>query len=209
MDLAPEIPKHRVYEEVLELRGIAVVLVVICALVCATGAFGQAAPPAGAPPMRLEPRPCALMMLRFLRPSMVPSLVKILSLTDDQTSKVTDLLTKADEAAKPKVEDQRKATKDFATALASPDASQAALVTAFEKAMKSETAIAAESVKTLFALRGLLTDQQKADFTKMIESRTDAWRREGMGMGLGGPTPLPPPQPPPAAGEPKPAEPAK
>jgi Spy/CpxP family protein refolding chaperone len=201
----------RYHKEALELRVIAIVLVVICALVCVTGALAQgpATPPASPAFMRLEPRPCALMALRFIRPSMVPSLAKNLNLTDEQTAKITDLLAKADDALKPKIEEQRKATKDFATALTSPDASQAAIVSAFEKAMKSETAIAAESVKTLFALRGLLTDQQKADFNKMVETRTDPWRREGFGVSPGVPASPQPPPPPPPVEQPKADQPAK
>jgi len=158
--------------------------VIVCVAVCLLASTGTsiaqqptAAPPSAAP-MRLEPRPCALMALRFIRPSMVPRLTRDLGLSDEQAAKATDVLTKADEAMKPLVEEQRRATAEFARALAKPDSSHAALVSAFEKAMKAETAMASEMIKTLFALRDLLTDQQKQQFNKLIETQTGPWTRE-------------------------------
>jgi len=189
------------------LRRIPALSIVVVLTLVATGAFAEppAALGAAAPPMRLEPRPCTLLALRFIQPQMVPALAKSLSLTDEQKTQVTDLLTKAEAALKPKIEEQRDIAKQFVVAMASSDVSQAALVSALEKAMKAEGSIAAEKIKTLFALRAILTDQQKTELNKIIEQRTESWRREGFAAGV--PTPLAPPIAPPApAEEPKPAK---
>ncbi|MGC8862709.1 MAG: Spy/CpxP family protein refolding chaperone [Armatimonadota bacterium] len=145
-----------------------------------------------APAIRLEPRPCALMALRFIRSSLVPRLTRDLGLTDEQATRASELLSKADEKMSPLIEEQRRATEEFARALAKPDSSHAALVAAFEKAMKTETALASELIKTLFALRDLLNDQQKEQFNKLVEMQTRPWTREAVVSGSGSqPTPAP------------------
>jgi Spy/CpxP family protein refolding chaperone len=135
-------------------------------------AFSQTSPARRMP----EPSPCSLMALRFLRQAAVPRLTKDLNLSEEQVSKITDLLKRAEEAMKPKIEEQRQATKDFVLALANPNASEDDLINAFRKVSKSEEAIAAESIKVLVAIRNLLTEEQKLSLSKILESRTRPWQ---------------------------------
>lgn len=147
--------------------GFAVLLLMAVSL-----AFGQASPA----PRMLEPSPCSLMALRFLRQAAVPRLTKDLNLSEEQVGKITDLLKRTEEAMKPKIEEQRQATKEFVLALANPNAGEDDLISAFQKVSKSEEAIAAELIKALVAIRNTLTEEQKLTLSKILESRTRPWQ---------------------------------
>ena len=191
------------------------VLLVLSGLLVAWGAAVLAQGPAAAPattpaapamapamlaPM-LSPTPCILQALRLLHPQLMPFLAKRLNLTDAQKTQIADLLTKSEDAIKPKIEEQRKAAADFAIAMAKSDTTEAALLAAAEKAQKAEMAIIADRIKTLVAVRAAFTDQQKTDFTQFVEQRTMIWRGEAFP-----PRPMPPAKPVPNG--PAPAEPA-
>ncbi len=135
-------------------------------------AFAQSASPVA----RLEPSPCALMALRFVRQAAVPRLTKDLSLTDEQVNKITEILRQTEEAMKPKIDQQRQATKEFVLALANPATDERQLNAAFEKVSKTESAIAEELVKALVAIKSLLTEEQKTALSKLLESRTRPWQ---------------------------------
>ncbi|MDH7601252.1 MAG: Spy/CpxP family protein refolding chaperone [Armatimonadota bacterium] len=144
----------------------------LLAILLPAAALAQSA----APTVRLEPSPCALMALRFIRQAAIPRLTKDLNLTDDQVNKITDILRQTEEAMKPKIEQQRQATKEFVLALADPASDEKKLNAAFEKVSKAECELAAESIKALIAIKNLLSQEQKAALSKILESRTRPWQ---------------------------------
>ena len=154
--------------------------------------------PPGMPPggMMVMPRPCVLQALRGLQPQMAEMLTRLLSLSDDQKKQVAEVLMKAEEALKSKVEAQRKADEEFLTALVKEDSDKAALTAAGDKAIKAESAVLAEQIKTLLDLRALLSDQQKKDLGRFLEQRGMMWRAGGMPPPPRPPIAPPPPEPP-------------
>ncbi|MGQ9455695.1 MAG: Spy/CpxP family protein refolding chaperone [Armatimonadota bacterium] len=137
-----------------------------------TVAFCQTQPQ----PTRVEPSPCPLMALRFIRLAAVSRLTKDLNLTEEQVTRVTEILKSSGESVRAKIEEQRRAVSDFVTVLANPKASESEMVESFEKAVRSESAIAAELVRAMIAVREVLTEEQKAAFAKMLELWTNPWK---------------------------------
>lgn len=127
-------------------------------------------------PTRIEPSPCPLMALRFIRVAAVPRLTKDLNLTEEQVSRVTEILKRSEESVRVRIEEQRRAVSDFVTILANPKASESDMVASFDKAAKAESAIAAELIRAVVAVRDILTEEQKAAFAKMLELRTNPWK---------------------------------
>lgn len=139
----------------------------------APAAVTQASPP----PPTMQPRsdiprpvPCILPTLRLINP-----LSSRLSLTDDQKTKVTDLLSKADADLKSKIESQAKIANDYITVLINTSATQADLTAAAEKAMKAETDVLMQRIQTLFALRALLTPEQNKQLSDYLAQATIPW----------------------------------
>lgn len=139
------------------------------------------------------PAPCIVPATRVLHPRMVDMLAARLSLTEDQQKKIADLLTRVEEDMAPVIEAQQAAARDFVIAFGNPDTSQADLVAAAEKAMKAELAIMTERIKTLYALRALLTPEQNKSFSELLEQYTSPWRAQGAQPRVVPPRPTPPP----------------
>ena len=170
------------------------VLILVGTAALAQGAASQPGAAPAPPQLMLMPRPSALQAMRLLSPQMAPYLAKRLNLSDTQKTQITDLLTKAENALKPKIEAQRKAIQEFVVAMADGGTTEALLTAAAEKTSKAELAIVAEKIKTLIQIRDILSDQQKAEFNKYVADRTMLWRTEGASP-FGG-TPVSPPAPP-------------
>jgi len=122
------------------------------------------------------PRPCILATFRPLSPQMTPVLVGRLKLEDPVKTKVTELLAKADADLKPNIDAQRKASEAFVVVLAKPNATESELAAAGEVVMKAEAEIVAQKVKTIVALRALLTSEQNDELSKLIDQYTSPWR---------------------------------
>ncbi len=179
------------------MRGIAAFsLTLILVLLALSIAVAQDAPTAAPEPRPIPvlPRLCLLQSMRFMSPLTWPSLSARLSLTDEQKTKVSDLLAKADETLKALVETQRKTAENFAVAMAKPETDQTALLAAADEVMKAEAAIMTERVKTFGELKALLDDEQKVELGKYLEN-TKTWWRESGSPGLV-PLTLPAPAPP-------------
>lgn len=140
--------------------------------------------------------PCILPTLRIVSPQMIQTLSMRLSLTEDQKTKVSDLLNKAEKDIKPKVEAQVKAGQDYVAELAKPEVTQAQLTAAADKALKAEAEVMTMRISALFALKSLLTADQNKLLADRLAAYSFAWR-EG-GRPAPGPTPAPAPAPAPA-----------
>ncbi len=136
------------------------------------------APPApGAAPTALQvlvnpqslPAPCPLYIFRFMQPRGADILARELKLTDEQKSKVAEVLTKFSEDLQPKVTAQRSAGAEFAAAVANPESTPAAITAAADKVMKAELDIVSEDAKTLQTLRGMLTPEQAELFRVFLD----------------------------------------
>ena len=165
----------------------------------ATSAAATVAPPAPpAPPQlpsrieTLRPVPCILPTLRLISP-----LSGRLNLTEDQRTKVTELLTKADADLKPKIENQIKVAADYVKVLVNTDATQAELVAAANNSMKAETDVLMARIQTLFAMRALLTPDQNKQLSEYLAQATIPWSDRA--HVLGGRPQTTVPTPPPAA----------
>jgi Spy/CpxP family protein refolding chaperone len=149
-------------------------------------------PMAVPPPPRMEmtrSAPCILPTLRLVNPQMMQTLSMRLSLTDDQKSKVADLLDKADKEIKPKIEAQIKAGQDYVAQLTKPTVTQAELTAVADKAMKAETDVLMARINTLFALKALLTPDQNKLLADRLAQYSYPWREGGRPM----PNPTPNP----------------
>ena len=137
-------------------------------------------PPPPQPPMaarnNISPAPCVVSAFRLFNPLMVDVLCSKLNLDAQQKKTVLDLLTKSEEAAKPKIEAQRQAAEKFMTTMGKPDLTEAELLTAGENAMKAESDLLTEKIKAFSSLRKILTDQQKTELAKFIEGYSVMWR---------------------------------
>lgn len=151
-------------------------LVPLVLLVSASVAFAEdtAAPQPAANPS-LTPKPCAMQSLWMLQGG-TKLLSERLKLTEDQNTKVAQVMVKADEALKPLIEAQRKAAQDYAVLLIKPDAREADVKIAADAAIKAEGAILAERIKLLYAIRALLTPEQLSQFNSALEMQTRIWR---------------------------------
>ncbi len=99
-----------------------------------------------------------------------------MNLTDDQKIKVTDLLVKAEKDSEPAVMAQKKAAEDFVTLLGKQDASEKDLRAAAISAESAEQALIMEKIKTLMALRALLTSGQNEALSKWLDRWTAQWK---------------------------------
>ena len=104
-----------------------------------------------------------------------------LKLTDGDKTKVSDILTKSEEAMKPLIQAQRKAAEECVTALTKPGLQEIEVQTAADLAMKAEAAILTEKIKTLFALRAALSPEQVTELNSMIDQATSIWRPGAFG----------------------------
>ncbi|MCX8053766.1 MAG: hypothetical protein N3B12_08150, partial [Armatimonadetes bacterium] len=77
---------------------------------------------------------------------------------------------------------------------------QESLIAAFDKAMKAESVLAEELIRTLCKLRELLTDSQKANFAKFVQVQINPWVKEASDY-LPKPPAMPNPLPTPPAAE--------
>lgn len=130
----------------------------------------------GTPNPRSFPAPGILMAFRFLHPRAAVVLAEQLKLTDDQRTKVADLVEKLDEALNPKVEVQRKAADAFANAMIDSNTTQAAIAAAAEKVMKAELDLISEYTKALQDVRALLTQEQSKLLQQFLERHTMPFR---------------------------------
>jgi Spy/CpxP family protein refolding chaperone len=125
----------------------------------------------------IQPAPCALTALRLIQPNSVTMFEARLKLTPDQKAKVADLLKKAEEALKPKIELQRAAAGKFQDSLITKGATEATIIADGQAAMAAETALLVEKIKTLMALRALLTEDQNAELDKIFRQFGMPWRQ--------------------------------
>lgn len=180
-------------------RAFALCIIVILVLSCAgaLAAEGEARSPVTPPPSAPGilgplsfPRPSILFAFRFLHPRAIDSMAKDLNLSDAQKAQVTQLINKLDEISKPKIQAQHKAAEEFAIALADPSKTEAELKAAADKVFKAESDLVVENIKTLNAIRALLTQEQSAAMKKFLEQRTMPYRTSIMPT-LAGPPPPP------------------
>jgi len=175
------------------MRRTLIVLIVIAVLTALAGAApAQSAPPAKpagvdpppGPPDEtpgprveiLRPAPCILPTLKLVNLQTVQTLSARLSLTEDQKTKITDLLTKADKDLKPKIENQIKLSRDYIAVLTNAGATQSELTAAAEKVMKAESEVLMARIGALFGLKGLLTADQNKQLAEYLELSTRAYR---------------------------------
>lgn len=147
-----------------------------------TTAAPAAATPATPPHSVMETvrtAPCILPTLKLMNSQMMQTLSLRLNLTDDQKTKVADLLDKADKDIKPKIEAQIKAGQDYIAQLTNTSTTQAELTMAADKAMKAESDVLMARIGTLFALRGLLTVDQNKQLSDRLTISTYPWREGG------------------------------
>ena len=159
---------------ILTLTAIAVLAVGACAQNAAPPVAQVPAPQAG--PATLNPDPCVLVALRSLHPRMVDSLATWLKLTSDQKIKVADLLTKAEADLQPAVKAQRKAAEDFVALMVKSTPSEHELTAAAAIAESAEQVMLIAKVRTLVALRALLTAEQNEAMSKWLDRWSAAWK---------------------------------
>lgn len=159
-------------------------LVLVCALVLASlTVFADTTPSApessATPPVMISPAsvpaPSVLTALRMISIQSYPVLESQLKLTDAQKPRVRDLLTKAEEKFKTLIEAQRKAGRAFVEALTAKT-DETMLISLGQAAAKADADLIAEKVKTLDALRALLTDQQNMDLNKALDRIGIMWK---------------------------------
>jgi Spy/CpxP family protein refolding chaperone len=136
------------------------------------------------------PAPSVLTALRVIALGSYPVLESQLKLTDAQKPQVRDLLTKAEEKFKTLIEAQRKAGRAFVEALTAK-IDEARMISLGQAAAKADADLIAEKVRTLNALRALLTDQQNADLNTVLDRAAMMWK-----MGPGSPPRTPAAAPP-------------
>lgn len=132
-------------------------------------------PPASKTPY---PAPCIAPTLRVLQSSMLPMLTTRLNLTADQQTKIKDLVTQCEQACLPKIEAQIQATQNYITLLTKDGVTEAELTAAVNTTMKAEGDILIEKVKTLTAIRALLTPDQNKTLTEMLTQWTSPWQQK-------------------------------
>jgi Spy/CpxP family protein refolding chaperone len=137
--------------------------------------------------------PSILPTLRLIDAQMAPTLGFVLNLTDDQKTKVLDLLTKSDNDQKPKIEAQAKAAQDYIALLGKSDATQTDLLAAADKVLKAESEIMAVRIGALVALRAILTPEQNKKLSDAVAQPAHRWLPQP------GAPPAPPLTPPPSA----------
>jgi Spy/CpxP family protein refolding chaperone len=175
------------------MRQTLIVLIVIAVLTALAGAASAQSAPSGKPAgvesppgppdqtpglrvQILRPAPCILPTLKLVNLQIVQTLSARLNLTEDQKTKITDLLTKADKDLKPKIENQVKLTRDYIAVLTNPGATQSELAAAAEKVMKAESELLMARIGALFGLKGLLTADQNKQLADYLEQSTRAYR---------------------------------
>ncbi|MCE5315535.1 MAG: hypothetical protein ABFD49_09570 [Armatimonadota bacterium] len=174
----------------------ALFLALVCMIVIpATALVAQdapPAPPADSQPAPVQPRtpgnadmvfpaPCLMSSLHIINQGAVAMLSSRLHLTDDQKTSAGDMLKQADLALKPKIDIQKKAGQKYADLLLKNDTPEPALLAAADEAMKAESVIVAEKIKTLRALRALLNDQQNTELNSMLAQFAAPWQSKKMG----------------------------
>jgi Spy/CpxP family protein refolding chaperone len=163
------------------MRKTALVLAVLALLLSAALVWGQA-PPAGRTgpggtgggrggfmmgPAMAVPAPTAMSFDRMFGQ---------LQLTDDQTTKIKDILTKSDTAMTPLAQKSTDATQALRTALLAPTMDSAKVKGLATAAETAEAAVIDARIQTWTAVRGILTADQ---LTKLQESMNAP--RGGMG----------------------------
>ncbi len=133
-------------------------------------------PPPGILGPQNFPRPSILFAFRFLNPRSIDSMARDLNLSDAQKAQVTQLINKLEETSKPKIQAQHKAVEEFAIALADQSKTESELKAAADKVFKAESDLVTENIKTLNAIRALLTQEQSTAFKKFLEQRTMPYR---------------------------------
>lgn len=195
------------------MRKVLFVFLALVLVACASAALAQQ-PPQGPPPpgqfgggfgMRGPSMSCPAMMIAPPQVAMIERSADTLALTDDQKTKLTDVLTKSETALRdlrPKADAASKALRD---ALFAPTFDSAKVAGLLADAQKIETAIANSEIGTWTEIRAILTADQ---VTKLSDSMN---RRMGGGFGggnrgggnrgnrgggnPGGPPPAPPAEP--------------
>lgn len=162
--------------------------------------LGPGTPPPGQRPGVARTAPCIVPTLRMISPQMMPMLSTRLSLTEDQKTKVLDLLTKLDNDTKPKIEAHTKLAREYAELLIKTDATQADVLAAADKTMKAEGEILSAKIQALFAIKALLTADQSKLLADYMDQYTRPWREPRTVPGSvtpnfvpGQPTPVPAP----------------
>lgn len=121
------------------------------------------------------PAPSILGSTRQITLSALPMLSARLNLTEAQQTQIRSLLQAAEKAAAPQIEAQKRASKAFADALVA-GAGEAELTALAKAAMQAESEVLAQRIRTLSALRALLDEDQKKQFSNMMERTTMPWR---------------------------------
>jgi hypothetical protein len=124
----------------------------------------------------VTPAPCVVNALRILSPLRMPMFDERLKLTDEQHTKLQDILTKSEEDLKPLIQTQKKVAEEFVTGLTKPGLRETDLQAAADLAMKAESAILTEKIKALLAVRAALQPDQVTQFNAMLDQVTSVWR---------------------------------
>ncbi len=173
---------------------------------CSAG-FGEEVappPPPAVPPAPVDAQPsinpppspstsapslCVVNALRVLNAKMLPQMAEQLKLTDEQKAKISAIIAASDEAQKPLIQTQRRVAEQFVGSLMGPNLQEVEVQAGADLAMKSEAAILTHRVKTLFAIRQVLTPDQITALDTMISRTTLIWRPAAMMDRIRGTTP--------------------
>lgn len=189
-------------------RVVSVLALVILAVCLSVTCFSQAAPPAATAEPGVSataitpgspssvPSPCVVNALRILSPQRIQMLAERLKLTDDQKTRIAGILNKSEDMQKPLIQTQKVAAEEFVVGLTKAGLHEAELQAVADAAMKAESVILTQRIKTLVALRAALNPDQVTELNTMIDQTTVIWRSGGSAPGFN--TMPPPPTTPPA-----------
>ena len=167
------------------MRKVLFVLLAIALVGCTAAAMAQQpappqgppqGPPAGMPGMRMGTT-CPAMAIAPPAAMMLDRMGSQLGITDDQKTKLTDILTKSENSLKDLRTKADAATKAVHDALFAPTYDSAKVTQLFNDAERIEIAIATSEIATWGEIRGVLTADQ---VTKLQQTMT---RRMGGGFG--------------------------
>ncbi|MEN6357874.1 MAG: Spy/CpxP family protein refolding chaperone [Armatimonadota bacterium] len=114
------------------------------------------------------PAPCLMSSLHVINSNAVPMLSARLNLTDEQKAKVTELFSESEKTLNPAIQEQQKAVDKYTKVLLDNNASESELTSAAVEAMKAESSIVTQKIKTLEGLRALLNDDQKSKLNTVL-----------------------------------------
>lgn len=98
----------------------------------------------------------------------MPLLVERLKLSEAQQTKISEILAKSEEEMRPLIKAQRQSAEEFFTGLTKVGLQEIEVQTGAELAVKAETAVMTQRIKTLFQVRAVLDAGQVETLNEMI-----------------------------------------